>query len=162
MTDHALINQTAIKGEDLLMNGSITRREFIRLSGTALGAAALLGSDAFSYANALKVPGDTWNQGDLIHIIPMVNHECILLKTSFQNPQGSQLRLRVNDRKYSGKKSDIHGRFWQFEADGLEPAREYTLQIVDDAGRAICDPWPLKTYPDPEAPVEHVRLLAYT
>jgi len=144
------------------MNSPITRREFIRLSGTALGAATLLGSEAFSYANALKVPGDTWNQGDLVHIIPMVNHERILLKTSFRNPQGSQLRLRANGRTYSGKKSDTHGRFWQFDADGLDPAREYMLQIVDEAGRAICDPWPLKTYPDPEAPVEQVRLLAYT
>ncbi len=144
------------------MNRPMSRRQFIRLSGAALGAAALWRAESLTYAHALKSPGDTWNQGDLIHIIPMVNHERILLKTSFGNPTVSRPSLRVGDRTCPGKKSDTRGRFWQFDAEGLQPAKEYTLQIVDDAGKALCDPWPLKTYPDPGAAVEHVRLLAYT
>lgn len=144
------------------MTRSMSRREFILMSGAAVAAATLLRYDEFAYAHSLKAPGDSWNQGELVHLIPIVNHERILVKTSFKTPLRGQPQLRVNGRTCSGKRSDSRGRFWQFDVDGLKAAQQYELQIVDDSGKALCDPWPLKTYPAPGVPVEHVRILAYT
>jgi hypothetical protein len=56
------------------MTRSMSRREFILMSGAALAAVILLRYDDFAYAHSLKAPGDSWNQGELVHLIPIVNH----------------------------------------------------------------------------------------
>ena len=49
-----------------------------------------------------------------------------------------------------------------FDVRGLQPDHEYRLQLVDAADAPLTDPWPLRTYPAPDANPASVRLLAYT
>ena len=56
----------------------------------------------------------------------------------------------------------MQGRFWRFDATGLRPATQYELRITDAGGAPLCDAWPLKTFPAPDAAPERLRILAYT
>src|SRR5262249_50532707 len=84
------------------------------------------------------------------------------VKPSFVEPLQTAPQLMLGDRSVAGVRGDSNGRFWQFDVAGLAPATAYTLQIVDAAGRALCDPWPLRTFPAPDAPAAGLRILAYT
>ncbi len=57
---------------------------------------------------------------------------------------------------------DTAGLFWAFDAAGLEPGRSYDLQLVSASRRPLCDPWTLKTFPDPQDQPARFRLLIYT
>ena len=70
--------------------------------------------------------------------------------------------LNVGTRQVSGSSTDSDGRFFAFDIGDLEADVEYTLQFVDAGGGALCDTWPLRTFPNPDARPEHVRLLAFT
>lgn len=144
------------------MARKISRREFIQEAGlTIFGTMAIGGGvfPEFSYAHLAK---DNWNRGDLRHLIPIVNHERIFLKTSFKSPLKRTPRLKVGQRYVEGIKSDTLGRFWQFDLSGLEASKEYELRIEDGSGGFFCDAWPLKTFPLPNSRVDHFRILAFT
>ena len=53
------------------------------------------------------------------------------------------------------------GEFWEFYADRLEPSRRYVLSL-DVSSRALCEPWDLSTFPDPNARPEQFRVLFFT
>jgi hypothetical protein len=135
------------------------RRRFLQLSGTIAGA-SLLGWQF--PALAWGAAEDAWNRGDVRHIIPTANHERFLIKTSFQTPRADPPVLLVNDRKIPGSKTDLAGRFWQFDAPNLHPDTQYTLRLHEAGGGAICDAWPLKTFPAPGTMPNRLRILAYT
>ena len=64
-------------------------------------------------------------------------------------------------------RGDSAGSFWRFDATDLEPDTEYELALHDGRGgggrgRALLDPWPLRTFPLPDAEMDRVRLLVYT
>ena len=54
------------------------------------------------------------------------------------------------------------GRFWQFDETGLSAATTYKLQLVNSNKSPLCDSWPLKTYPHPDAEVESLKVMVYT
>ena len=97
-----------------------------------------------------------------MHLLPLVNHEQMLIKASFGSSQRSPPHLRVDGRRIAGVKSDTRGRFWQFHVSELEPDHSCSLQLQDSTGSSLTDAWPLKTFPAPDAPVEQLRILAYT
>jgi hypothetical protein len=134
-----------------------TRRQFLGSASGVLATAAL---------GALKTSPvaaeAAWNSGQLAHVIPGANHERFLIKTSFIEPLHAPPQLVLGGRSAPGVRSDTGGRFWQFDVAGLAPATAYTLQIVDAAGRVLCDPWPLPTFPAPDAPATSLRILAFT
>jgi hypothetical protein len=134
-----------------------TRRQFLGAAGAAAAGAAL---EALLPAPATAATG--WNAGRLAHVIPTASHDRFLIKTSFVEPLAGQPRLLVGDRSTPGIRGDSRGRFWRFDVAGLAPATAYTLQIADAGGRALCDPWPLKTFPAPDAPADRLRILAFT
>ncbi len=138
--------------EDLL----ISRRTFLR----STAGAVTLATGALAHSQG-AAQSDAWDRGDLAHLLPWANHERFLIKASFGNSLDNA-SLSIGTLVVPGERTDTEGRFWQFYAQGLEPAQNYELQLVDDAGSALCDPWPLKTFPAPAAPVEQLRLLAYT
>ena len=70
--------------------------------------------------------------------------------------------LKTSDRLVACRSTDSNSRFFAFDIGNLEADVEYTLQLVDASGDALCGPWPLRTLPDPDARPEHVRLLAFT
>jgi len=123
----------------------VTRREF--LATTAAGAAAQQA---------------TWNAGPVRHLLPGANHERFLIKASFERAIARPPLLRVGDWRLSGQRTDSEGEFWQFDVDALKPGSPYALQILDSTGKALTDPWTLKTMPHPDENVQRFRLMIYT
>ena len=122
------------------------RREF--LTGLA-GSAALNAAPA-------------WNQGQVAHILPTSSDRRILVKVSFRQKQDRAPYLKIGGKLTPGLPSDRGGLFWRFDAPDLQPGRPYGLQLVSAAKKALCDPWTLKTLPDPADRPSRFRLLIYT
>lgn len=131
-----------------------TRRGFLRTGG-AIGLAGLAARPEGAYAE------DGWRQGDLLHLVPGANHERFVVKCSFRTPRTPPV-LRVGDLRVPARTTDSESRYFAFDAQGLRPDHPYSLQLVDETGASLTDPWPLRTYPAPDARPESVRLLAYT
>ena len=58
--------------------------------------------------------------------------------------------------------NDTAGEFWQFYTDDLPAATQFQLNLTDSSGNALCESWPLSSFPAPGQTVERVRLLFYT
>lgn len=104
----------------------------------------------------------SWDQGDLVHLIPTASHDSFLIKTSFSKKPTARPVLKIGWRKTVGRQTDTQGLFWQFHVTGLKPDTRYDLVLVDESGGALSDPWPLKTFPHPDAPADRLRILAFT
>jgi hypothetical protein len=120
----------------------------------------LLSSRTVDDANAQS--STVWNAGDVVHLLPTANHQRFLIKTSFKRAHRSPPVLLVDGRKIAGRAGDNRGFFWLFDAVDLEAGRRYRLQIVDARGRAMCDSWPLSTFPSPDDNPRRARLLIYS
>ncbi len=140
----------------------MNRREF--LERVAVGAAGVAsGAGGLGCAEALEPPADDgWDAGPVEHLIPSARHDRLLLKASFAEPLAAEPRLRVDERSVPGRASDTRGRFYRFDARGLEPGRRYALRLERASGEALTETWPLATLPAPDARPARFRLLAYT
>ncbi|MSV35194.1 MAG: hypothetical protein EXQ47_06285 [Bryobacterales bacterium] len=103
-----------------------------------------------------------WESGPVAHLLATASHQRILLKASFQTALAKAPVLRVGKRSFLGTKTDSAGRFWQFDAAGLEAGRPHQLQLIDAARKPLCAPWSLQTLPDPSEQVSRFRVLIYT
>ncbi|MYA08675.1 MAG: hypothetical protein F4060_13150 [Holophagales bacterium] len=130
-----------------------TRRRFIATAAAAAAGTGLSRSPALS--------DDGWRAGRLQHLIPAANHNRVALKCSFGESLDFVPELRIGGRLVAGRSTDTDRRFFSFDAPGLEPDTEYTLQLLG-GGETLSDPWPLRTFPLPSAQPESVRFLAYT
>lgn len=130
-----------------------TRRRFL----AAAGATAIGGLPRASFGAE-----DNWWAGSLQHLLPAASHDRVAVKCSFSGSQDSVPVLRIGRRQVAGRSTDSERRFFSFDAAGLEPDVEYSLQLVDGGGQLLCDAWPLRTFPGPDDEPESVRLLAYT
>ena len=138
-----------------------TRRDFLigaASLATIIPPSRLRGDGA---AGSQQSTASAWNAGDVAHLLPTVNHQRFLIKVSFTRPQRAPVLL-VDRRKVAGRACDTRGLFWIFDAAGLEPAKRYAPQIIDARGRAVCDPWPLATFPSPTDSPSRLRLLIYS
>lgn len=142
------------------MSSGWRRRRILTTAG-AVAAGTLL-RPAFAAAAEAGGWDDGFDAGPVKHILPSVDHERILLKTSFRTSVAAPPVLLLNGRPIGGTRADNHGRFWSFEATGLEADTEYTLQLVTDRKQPLTAPWPLRTFPAPDTPRESVRILVYT
>lgn len=125
----------------------LRRRSFIAgAAGTILASPAAL----------------AWNQGHLRHILPTVSHDQMLIKLSLTEPQPRPPVLHVGSHLVSGHRTDTAGLHWAFRAEGLEPARSYTLSLLAADGRPLCEDWPLSTFPAPGDSPSRLRVLFYT
>lgn len=79
-----------------------------------------------------------WEAGEVVHILPTANDRRILVKVSFRRKQDRTPFLKVDGRLIAGKPTDSGGLFWSFDADQLQPARSYNLQLVSAAKKALC------------------------
>ncbi|KAE9629937.1 hypothetical protein GP644_09565 [Parasedimentitalea maritima] len=131
-----------------------SRRSLLQMAA-ASAAAAMLPYPAKSQAK-------TWNGGDVAHLIPTASHERFLIKASFQNARSEAPVLRVDGQATTGSKTDLAGKFWQFDAQDLEAGKEYTLQLFEGGGGEITETWPLKTFPAPGTTPPKMRILAFT
>ncbi|MDH3439695.1 MAG: hypothetical protein OEM63_03000 [Gammaproteobacteria bacterium] len=131
-----------------------SRRRFVATAATATGLTAI---------PRLCAWGDEgWNSGVVAHLLPTANHERFAIKASFIEPLDASPVLQVGDRRTRGRPTDSANQYFSFDIDGLEPDVEYPLKLTDSAGGPLCDSWPLRTFPGPDAAPERVRLVAYT
>jgi hypothetical protein len=123
----------------------------------------VLTSPANTFSSPARDTNSTgWNAGNLHHLIPISNHEKFLIKASFKEALKQRPLLKIDQRFVSSLRSDSHGYFWQFYVGKLDANRQYELQLTSSQRRALCDPWPLKTFPHPDEHIENCRILAYT
>ena len=141
----------------------VDRRRFLAGSAGALGAAFFgkLPLDLLAEQGAPPAARD-WDAGRVRHLLPAVSDSRVLLKASFDRPLPAAPTLRLGGVRVPGRMNDTAGEYWQFHATGLEPARRYELSLVDAGGAALCEPWPLSTFPVPDGRPERVRVLFFT
>jgi hypothetical protein len=131
-----------------------TRRTLLQMA--AAGTASAL------FPFPLSAQEDSWNSGDVAHLIPTATHERFLIKASFENARSEAPVLKVDGQDVPGSRTDLAGKFWQFDATGLEGGREYILQLFEGGGGEITGSWPLKTFPAPGTMPASMRILAFT
>jgi hypothetical protein len=132
-----------------------------------LGAALLAAWPADLLAQAGAAPArpaaaGAWDAGRLRHLLPTVSDTRILIKASFVEPLKAAPTLRVGTAAVRGRMSDTTGECWRFHAAGLAPGRSYALSLTAANGRALCQPWNLKTFPPADASPERFRVLFFT
>ena len=141
----------------------VDRRRFLAGSAGALGAAVFgrLPLDLLAEQGA-PPPAADWDAGSVRHLLPAVSDTRLLLKASFDRPLSAAPTLRVGSARVTGRMNDTAGEYWQFHATGLEPARRYELSLAEAGGAALCEPWPLSTFPAPDASPGRFRMLFFT
>jgi hypothetical protein len=105
-------------------------------------------------------PDPLWNHGVVTHILPSASHNRIIIKTSFDIPVYNP-QLRIEGKEIDGEMMDTRGYFWRFDAQNL--TANTTYQLLLHAGPVpLCSSWPLKTFPDPNSDVDHLRIVVFT
>ncbi len=127
------------------------RRHFIQAS-IAAGATGVAPSLVLAQRGG-------WSAGQVSHLVPAANHNRFIIKAGFR--RSVVPALLVADKRIPGRPTDTTDTGFAFDVQGLSPDTTYELSLVQ--GREnLCDPWPLKTFPAPDAEPEHVRLLVFT
>jgi hypothetical protein len=93
------------------------------------------------------------------HPIPTANHERFRSRSSSRSRGCAD--TRGSCRRIAGTPTDSSGRGQTFDANGLSPGTRYELRL-HDGRQALSEPWPLTTFPSPDADAEQVRLLLFT
>ena len=114
------------------MKPKLDRRSLLKL-GLGASALALTGTACSTRYQS----DDPWERGDLQHMLPLVSHQALNIKLSFNAARESVPLLRIGSRVVSGEQQDTAGRFWAFRVEQLSPDTEYPLQLVDQAGQAL-------------------------
>lgn len=131
-----------------------------------IGIAVLIGGlKIYFIYTPVGLPYNTdpeWKSGPIVHLLPAVSHNRILLKASFKDPLSKPPSLKLEGRVFPGEKTDTKGYFWSFDAPGLQAGKKYELVIRDNSGKNLCDTWSLSTFPAPESRPQNLRLLIYT
>lgn len=142
---------------------STSRRQFLK-SSSALALSSAISSEAFADLNksAPSKQADVWDQGMVKHILPTVNDTQMLIKISLSSSVISPPVLKVGSKRITGRMEDSQGENWSFYADDLVPNKQYQLHLISGSGKSLCEPWSLRTFPDPQDQVKNFRLLIYT
>ena len=130
----------------------LRRRDVLKL-GSLAAAGAMVGCGDESS------PAVT--EDNVVHLLPTASADRILLKASFLEVPESTPELLVDGTRVPGQQTDADGEFFVFDAEGLDPGREYQLDLR--VGRVFqTEPWTLRTLPARDADPERLRILAYT
>ena len=141
-----------------------TRRELLGAGAASLGLLSLDGLRGAAAQNmqAAAGPSESWDSGELAHVLPTSSHDRILIKTSFKRPLEAPPTLQVGDQRVTGERTDSRGSFWQFHVADLKPGTTYTLSLASFDGRSLCQPWTLSTMPALDQLPSELRLLVYS
>ena len=113
-------------------------------------------------ATAANLREDAWDQGRLVHLLPTVSHDRFLIKASFDRPLAAAPTSSSAQIVCAGSKTPAVGEILAIRHVGLQPATTYRLSLTEDDGRSLCEPWPLSTFPAPDATPSRLRLMIYT
>src|SRR5262245_33628565 len=139
---------------------AIDRRDFLRNSA-AVGFSLTAPADLLAQATT-SPPESTWDAGQVRHLLPTVSDTRILIKASFKVPLATVPTLRVGSATARGRAGDTRGEHWHFYLTDLAPGRRFELMLLDGAGKSLCQPWELATFPTPDERPEMFRLLIYS
>ncbi len=139
----------------------LKRRSFLAVSGAASLAAAA-GWELFASVFEGEDKLDQWEGNQVLHLLPTVDHQRIRLTASLKKTLLDPPVLQVGVKECRGQAACAGGRHWIFDQPGLEPDVRYPLQLRENSGKKLCQPWHLKTFPAIEQPCESFRLLVYT
>ena len=127
------------------------RRELLGAGASAALGLSPLGKTNSAFAQnsstSATPTSQTWDDGELEHLLPTSSHDRILIKASFKKPLGAAPSLQVGDQSISGLRSDTRGYFWQFHAGDLKPGTSYELSLRSSDGRSLSQSWKLSTMP---------------
>ncbi|MBV1686998.1 hypothetical protein KRR38_04740 [Novosphingobium sp. G106] len=127
------------------------RRQILR-GASALGlGSAFLGGVAWSKENAA-----------VRTILPSVTSDTVAVKVLLDKPAAAAPVLTLDRRPVTAQRIDTDGYAWGFVQGGLAAGTRYTLELKDEHGAALREPWPLRTFPAPDAAPEHARILFFT
>ena len=138
-----------------------TRRQIIA-GGAAAASVLLLGSAGAARAQQAGAKSETWDRGQLDHLLPTASHDRILIKASFQSRLEGTPTLDVAGTRITGRQTDLEGLTWGFDAGDLAPDKAYRLALYDGKNRTLSEPWDLRTLPAPDAAPSSLRLLVFT
>ena len=127
------------------------------LSRRQLLAAAVTGAAALTTVS--RAQQQNWQSGSVRHLLPGISHNRLLLKASFVRAITAPPTLRAAARRATGVRLDTAGEFYSFDLTGLDPEQIYQLILEDAAGKPLCDPWPISTFPNPRARTEEVQAI---
>src|SRR5262245_59975789 len=96
-----------------------TRRDYVIGAGSA---------GLFAAPATAEEP--SWGQGKLVHLLPTVSHDRILIKASFDAPLDGAPRLQAGTVHVRGQKNSPAADFWQFDISGLKPQTPYRLSLT--------------------------------
>ncbi len=136
----------------------MNRKDFLKTSIYLGAGLSFIG--CLSDKTQIGVAEDNWKDGDVAHILPTVNHNRLLVSTSFKRVV-KQPTLKVGSTMIQGQMRDTKGYFWIFDCPNVESNTAYQLQLFENQ-LALCDAWELKTFPAPNADVPQMRLMVYT
>ncbi len=141
----------------------VDRRRFLAGTAGAMGAAVFGRLPLGALAEQGAPPAaQGWDAGLVRHVLPTASDSRFLLKVSFERPLSAAPTLRVGSTSVPGQMSDTAGEHWRFDAADLEPGRRYELSLRDAGGSSLCEPWPLSTFPPPDASQNQFRVLFFT
>src|SRR5262249_51075386 len=141
-----------------------TRRDFL-ISAAAAGLPSIISSGIAGAAAAAVTSNaheNNWDQGRGQHFLPTVNHERLLIKSSFDQSLFTAPQTHVGANRLRGERNVASEDFWQFDVSGLKPATTYQLSLIGTHGRALCEAWSLSTFPAPDAMPARLCLMIYT
>lgn len=131
----------------------IPRRELLKLSALATAGSVLGCNDSSSAEPPVE--------DNVVHLLPSASSDRILVKASFLDPLTDVPDLIVDGTRVPGTLDDSDQQYFSFDAAGLEPGREYQLELRVGRVHQI-EPWTLRTLPAREANVDRLRILAFT
>jgi len=138
------------------------RRDFLKASATTLMTTSMANAWMPSAQATSAQHDQNWDNGRVTHLLPSVNDRSLLLKISLTQAQTTSPYLLVDGSKVHGRMTDTQGKYWEFLATELIPAKTYPLSLHTSSGLALCQPWTIDTFPARNANPEHFRLMLYS
>ena len=125
-----------------------SRRELIKRLSSVPVLGSILGAGASDFDDSFS------------HILCTSSHDTIAVTLSTTEAHIA-LDLLVSGIRCPGEKMDSRGYHWRFSLSGLESDKEHSLAVHSGVGR-LGDPWPLRTFPAPDAQPQNFKLLSFT
>jgi len=95
-------------------------------------------------------------------ILPSASPDTLAVKVLLEAPPSAPPVLTIDGRAVPAQKMDVDGYAWGFIQGGLKGGTAHTLNLTDDHGLALREPWTLKTLPPLDSQPEHFRILFFT
>ncbi len=86
-------------------NEHLNRREFLALTAASVSALSVTGCAGMAADESSGSSDGNWFRGDVSHLLPLVNHQSILIKASFRTALTNSPRLRIDNQEVTGIRS---------------------------------------------------------